>query len=173
MKTTTLQYPIGQFEPPKDYSTIYLNSFMDTLASFPEELKAAVILLTDAQLDTTYRPDGWTIRQVVHHCADSHLNFYIRLKWTLTEDTPTIKFYHEDRWGKLPENCIMNVAPSLQLLEGLHQKICFMIEQLDDSDFQKCYIHPEYQKKFSIQEAIALYAWHCRHHLAHIKSVTF
>ncbi len=173
MKTTNLQYPIGQFEPPKVYTAINLNSFVDTIAAFPDVLKAAVIHLTDAQLDTTYRPDGWTIRQVVHHCADSHLNFYIRLKWTLTEDTPTIKFYYEDRWGQLPENCIMNILPSLQLLDGLHQKICFMIEQLDDSDLQKSYIHPEHQRKFSIQEAIALYAWHCNHHLAHIKSMVF
>ncbi len=173
MKDTNLQYPIGQFETPKTYTPSKISNYINTIATFPDQLKAVVNHLTDSQLDTTYRPAGWTIRQVVHHCADSHLNFYIRLKWTLTEDTPTIKFYYEDRWGQLPENCIMNIAPSLQLLDALHQKICFMIEQLDDSDFQKCYIHPEHQKKYSIQEAIALYAWHCQHHLAHIKSVAF
>ena len=166
-----LRYPIGKFTPTENYTKEYLSEKIGSIASFPERLKKAVSGLTDEQLGTPYRPGGWTIRQVVHHCADSHMNCYIRLKWTLTEDKPTIKYYFEDRWSELPDNRNMPIEPTLSLLEGLHYRIAFVMNHLSQSDLSKSFIHPEHQKEFQLREIIGLYAWHGNHHLAHITSL--
>lgn len=163
-----LRYPIGKFNAPETYTKEYLANRILEIAQFPEQLKKEVIHLTEEQIDTPYRKDGWTIRQVIHHCADSHMNCFIRLKWTLTEDTPTIKFYYEDRWAIGEDNLKMPIAPTLTLLEGLHFRLTYLMNGLSESDLNKSFIHPEHNASFKIKEIIGTYAWHGLHHLAHI-----
>ncbi|WP_264566563.1 YfiT family bacillithiol transferase [Flavobacterium sp. N3904] len=163
-----LKYPIGKFEAPETYSTVYITDKIKEIASFPERLKKEVAHLSDEQLDTPYRQEGWTIRQVIHHCSDSHMNCYIRLKWTLTEETPVIKFYYEDRWAQLEDNLTMPIQPSLLLLEGLHYRLAYLMESFNHAELKKSFIHPEHNKEIQIQELIGTYAWHGNHHLAHI-----
>ena len=131
-----LRYPLGKFIAPTEYSSEYLSEKIEEIASFPERLKKQVNHLTNDQLDTPYRQDGWTIRQVIHHCADSHINCYIRLKWALTEENPTIKFYYEDRWAELHDNLTMPIEPSLLLLEGLHFRLGCACRRWD----QQCFL---------------------------------
>jgi hypothetical protein len=163
-----LRYPIGKFIAPEIYSSEYLTYKIAEIASFPERLKKEVLHLTEEQLETPYRQDGWTIRQVIHHCADSHLNCFIRIKWTLTEDNPTIKFYHEDRWAELHDNLTMPIQPTLSFLEGLHFRLAYLMNSLSESDLEKSFIHPEHNAAFQLKEIIGTYAWHGNHHLAHI-----
>ena len=163
-----LRYPIGVYVKPTEITKAILEKAIITLADFPEKLKQAVLSLTDAQLDTPYRPQGWTIRQVIHHCADSHINCFVRIKWTLTETTPTIKYYEEKLWSQGLDNTTMPIAPSLQLLEALHYRMVFVLQNLNADELERSFIHPEHQQEFQIQEIICLYAWHCDHHLAHI-----
>jgi DinB superfamily len=161
-------YPIGKFIALDHYSNEYLLEKIDEIATFPERLKSEVLLLTDEQLDTPYRKDGWTIRQVIHHCADSHMNCYIRIKWALTEENPIIKYYHEDRWSELHDNLTMPIQSSLLLLESLHFRLAYLMKSLSEDDLKKSFIHPEHSKEFQIKEIIGTYAWHGNHHLAHI-----
>ncbi|WP_426090262.1 YfiT family bacillithiol transferase [Flavobacterium sp. DSR3-2] len=163
-----LRYPIGKFIVPESYSTTYLTAKIAEIASFPEQLKKEVIHLTEEQLETPYRQGGWTIRQVIHHCADSHMNCFIRIKWALTEDQPTIKFYHEDRWAELDDNLTMPIQPTLSFLEGLHFRLAYLMNGLSKADLQKSFIHPDANAVFQIKEIIGTYAWHGNHHLAHI-----
>ncbi len=163
-----LRYPIGKLIAPEIYSGEYINNKIAEIASFPERLKKEVLQLTEEQLETAYRQDGWTIRQVIHHCADSHMNCFIRIKWALTEENPTIKFYHEDRWAELHDNLTMPIQPTLSFLEGLHFRLEYLMNSLSNEDLEKTFIHPENNKKFKIKEIIGTYAWHGNHHLAHI-----
>jgi hypothetical protein len=163
-----LRYPIGKFTAPQVYTTDYLSERIQEIAQFPALLKKEVSQLSDEQLDTPYRDGGWSIRQVVHHCADSHTNCFIRIKWALTEDNPTIKFYYEDRWGGMDDNVKMPIEPTLALLEGLHFRLAYLLNSLSDSDLEKSFIHPEHNASFQIKEIIGTYAWHGLHHLAHI-----
>lgn len=167
-----LRYPIGKFVAPEHFTSDYLRENLAQIDSFPERIRAVVTGLDDGQLDTPYRPDGWTVRQVIHHCADSHMNCFVRLKWTLTEENPTIKFYYEDRWAALPDNRKMPVEPTLTLLETLHYRIVFLLRNLTEEQLTRTFLHPENGKTFSIREIIGLYAWHGNHHLAHIVSLT-
>ena len=167
-KLEKLRYPIGKVIIPESYSTAYLTAKIAEIASFPERLKKEVLHLTEQQLETPYRQDGWTVRQVVHHCADSHMNCFIRIKWALTEDQPTIKFYHEDRWAQLDDNVKMPIQPTLSFLEGLHFRLAYLMNGLSEADLQKSFIHPEANAVFQIKEIIGTYAWHGNHHLAHI-----
>jgi DinB superfamily len=166
-----LRYPIGKFKAPETYTSDYLSERIQAIAQFPELLKNEVMHLTDEQLDTPYRDGGWTIRQVVHHCADSHMNCFIRIKWALTEDNPTIKFYYEDRWGDMADNVTMPVGPSLAFLEGLHFRLAYLMKSLSITDLEKSFIHPEHNASFQIKEIIGTYAWHGSHHLAHINEL--
>lgn len=163
-----LRYPIGKFTAPEIYSNNYLNTKITEIASFPERLKKEVVSLNDEHLDTPYRENGWTVRQLIHHCADSHINCFIRIKWALNEDKPTIKFYHEDRWAELHDNLTMPIQPSISFLEGLHFRLAYLMNSLSEADLEKKFIHPENNKEFKIKEAIGTYAWHGNHHLAHI-----
>lgn len=163
-----LRYPIGKFITPEFYSNNYLDEKIAEIGSFPERLKKEVINLTEEQLDTPYRQDGWTVRQVIHHCADSHMNCFIRIKWALTEDKPIIKFYHEDRWAEMHDNLTMPIQPTLSFLEGLHYRLAYLMKSLNEEDLEKIFIHPEHNSEFKIKEIIGLYAWHGNHHLAHI-----
>ena len=163
-----LRYPLGKFITPKFYSNNYLAEKIAEISSFPERLKKEVIYLTDEQLDTPYRQDGWTVRQVIHHCADSHMNCFIRIKWALTEDKPIIKFYHEDRWAEMHDNLAMPIQPTLSFLEGLHYRLAYLMKSLNEEDLEKTFIHPDHNSEFKIKEIIGTYAWHGNHHLAHI-----
>jgi len=168
MTLEQLQYPIGTFNPPKVLTKDLLNQWISEISTFPERLSNEVMTLTNAQLDTAYRPDGWTIRQVVHHCADSHMNSLTRLKLALTEDQPTIKPYYEERWAELDDSKSMPIAPSLKMIEGIHERWTVLLKHLTDAQYGRIFIHPEYEKTFRVDETIGIYAWHCNHHLAHI-----
>lgn len=163
-----LRYPIGKFEIPTNYSKKYLSERISEIVSFPERLRKEVIHLTTEQLDTPYREDGWTIRQLIHHCSDSHMNCFIRIKWALTEDKPIIKYYHENLWTELDDNLTMPIEPTLCLLEGLHFRLAYIMKSLSEKDLEKTFIHPEHGKEFPLKEIIGTYAWHGNHHLAHI-----
>lgn len=162
-----LRYPIGRYSRPESITDALLRQWIDTIEAFPQNLKNEVAGLTDDQLDTPYRPGGWTIRQVVHHCADSHLNAMARLKLALTEDKPTIKPYLEARWAELADSALP-VASSLQLLEGLHTRWTFLLQSLSAEDLKKTFVHPEHGREMPVGELVALYGWHCAHHLAHV-----
>jgi len=163
-----LRYPIGKFTKPEVITADILAKAIQSIESFPERLKVAVANLSQAQLDTPYRPEGWTIRQVVHHCADSHMNCFIRIKWTLTESNPTIKAYDESLWAEGIDNKAMPIEPTLQLLEGLHYRLTFVMKNLSETDLERTYIHPEHNMEWKLRELICMYGWHCNHHLAHI-----
>jgi len=168
MSTEYLQYPIGQFSIPESITKEIISHWIDDIASFPERLRIAVSELSDEQLEHTYRPGGWTIRQVIHHCADSHMNSFIRFKLALTEDQPTIKPYYEDRWANLPDTKQMTVESSLKILEGLHERWIVLLNTLKQSDYARTFYHPENKKTIRLDENIGIYAWHCNHHLAHV-----
>jgi len=163
-----LRYPIGKFIAPNEYSKMYLEQQIAEIATFPEKLKNVVSHLTVEQLDTAYREGGWTVRQVIHHCAESHMNCYIRIKWTLTEDKPVIKYYHEDLWSALEDSLTMPIEPTLSLLEGLHFRLAYIMKNLSETDLEKSFIHPEHANEFKLKEIIGTYAWHGQHHIAHI-----
>lgn len=163
-----LKYPIGKFKIQYPITKEMISQWKEDIASFPAKLNREVQGLTAAQLANQYRPDGWTIRQVVHHCADSHMNALIRLKLALTEDQPTIKPYAEARWAELTDSKTMPVAASLSMLEGIHARWTYLLSQLTDIEFGRTFLHPEHGKIFRIDENTALYAWHCNHHLAHV-----
>lgn len=167
----TLRYPIGHYQKPAIVSSELLSGYIATITAFPGKIRAEVAHLTDAQLDTPYRPGGWTIRQVVHHCSDSHMNAIIRHKLALTEDNPTIKPYHEDRWAELPDAKTMPLEPALKLLEGLHARWGTLLKSLPEEALKRTFTHPEHSKVFSLDESIGMYAWHCEHHLAHITNL--
>ncbi len=174
MTTTTspdLRYPLGRFTPPERVSADQRARSIAEIAAAPAALRSAVRGLSDAQLDTPYRPDGWTVRQVVHHVPDSHLQAYVRIKLALTEEEPTIKPYVEARWAELPEARSAPIEMSLVLLEALHVRMLAALESLDDALFSRRYTHPEYGRQFSIDQTVALYAWHGRHHVAHIMAL--
>lgn len=171
MNIETLKYPIGHFEPPKVVSSTTYNEWVATIAAFPKLLIEATDGLTEQQLDTPYRPNGWTVRQVVHHCADSHLNSLVRFKLALTEDNPTIKPYFEERWAMLDDAKTFPITASLKLLEGLHARWAALLTALTEAERQRTFFHPEHQKEFRLDDYVGFYAWHCSHHLAHITSL--
>ena len=166
-----LKYPIGKFVAPETYSSKCISDKIQEIESFPERLKAETIHLTGEQLDTPYRPDGWTVRQVIHHCAESHMNCYIRIKWALTENNPVIKAYDEVLWSDLPDGLKMPIQPTLTLLEGLHYRLGYIMRNLSQSDLEKSFIHPENNSENKIKQIIGTYAWHGNHHLAHITTL--
>ncbi len=168
MTIEQLKYPVGKFERPEIITKDHIRTWILEISDFPGKLKMEVDHLTYEQLDTPYRPEGWTVRQVVHHCADSHMNSFIRFKLTLTEDKPTIKTYREDRWAELFDGKDMPVEHSLMLLKGLHARWVELLKSLTDDDLQRKLIHPDQGEEIPISRLIGLYAWHCRHHLAHI-----
>ena len=162
-----LQYPIGKWERTKNATDAQRGAFIDTIAAAPASLAAAVAGLTPAQLDTTYRPGGWTIRQVVHHVPDSHMNAYVRFKLALTEDVPTIKPYDEARWAELPDVKSTPIQTSLALLENLHQRWVILLRALTPQDWARQFKHPDLGP-LTLDTTVQLYAWHGRHHVAHI-----
>ena len=162
-----LRYPIGRFSPPASSLPGVRAAHIQTVRLLPERLRAAVRGLSDAELDTPYREGGWTVRQVVHHLADSHANAYIRCKLALTEDWPTVKGYDEAAWAELADSRLLPVDVSLALITALHYRWAALLESLSDEGFQKGYEHPEYGRS-TLARALAMYDWHSRHHTAHI-----
>lgn len=167
---TQLQYPIGQFESPASISDAPIDSWIQTISEFPMAILRLVEGLNEEQLDTPYRPGGWTIRQVVHHVGDSHMNSYVRFKWTLTEDRPLIKAYYEDRWAELPDSK-GGIKPALALIEALHEKWVILLRHISEEDMNRSFVHPETKKEVPLWLNIGLYDWHCRHHLGHISGL--
>jgi hypothetical protein len=161
-----LRYPVGRFTLSPSYSASQRAEHIQTLRDLPDRLRAAVHGLDDAQLDTPYREGGWSVRQVVHHIADSHMNSYVRFKLALTEYEPTIKPYDEEAWAQLADNS-MPVDVSLALTGALHQRWVALLESLTEKDFQKKFNHPERGAQ-DLATNVALYEWHSRHHVAHI-----
>lgn len=168
MDIEKLKFPIGTFTIPITVTKEILKASISDISTFPKRLSTEVINLTDEQLDTPYRPDGWTIRQVIHHCADSHMNSLTRLKLALTEEQPTIKPYFEERWAELLDTKSMPIEPSLKIIEGIHERWTVLLNNLTEEQFGRTFIHPEHGKIFRVDENIGTYAWHCNHHLAHI-----
>ncbi|MDW5289354.1 YfiT family bacillithiol transferase [Formosa sp. PL04] len=170
METTLeqLKYPIGQFQCPELITAKHLDNWIDVLNQFPTRLNALVKPLTDFQLDTEYRPGGWTIRQLVHHTADSHHHSYTRFKWSLTEDNPVIKAYNQDDWSNLEDAINAPVSMSLMHIEAVHKRLVYLLKSLNDKDLERSFIHPETNKKVTIKENIGMYAWHSSHHFTHI-----
>lgn len=162
-----LRYPVGQFNFAGTLSPAERTAFINEIETTPEKMRAAVDGLSDEQLDTPYRPDGWTVRQVVHHVPESHLNSYVRFKLAITEDEPTIKPYFEDRWAQLQDARVSPIGPSLDLLDALHRRWVWFLRSLRNEDFDRSFQHPE-QGVVSLNKNVALYAWHGRHHVAHI-----
>ncbi len=166
-----LQYPIGKFEYGKRYTLAEIRENITYLKAFPPILVKKVAHAPDELLDTPYRPKGWTVRQVVHHLVDSHIHAYIRSKLLLTEENPTINPYQEPIWAEMEDAKHLPVSVSLQILEGLHLRWTLALENVPDADFSRTYTHPQYGHIFELGEVMALYAWHCKHHLAHISLV--
>lgn len=163
-----LRFPIGKFEKPAAIRREHLLKWVEDISTFPARLKKEVLHLNGQQLDTPYRPEGWTLRQVLHHCADSHMNSLTRLKLTLTEDKPTVKPYHEERWAELADSKTMPIEPSLLMLEGIHARWTVVLHNLSELHYSKLFVHPQHKKEFRLDEYIGMNAWHCNHHLAHI-----
>lgn len=161
-----LRYPIGPFSFPASTTVPERRSWIHEIARAPQELRAAAAGLSAEQLDTPYRPGGWTVRQVVHHVPDSHMNAFIRFKLALTEDRPTIKPYDEARWARLADMALP-VDASLDLLEALHLRWVRVLESMSDADFQRSFVHPE-SGPWRLDQYLSQYAWHGRHHIAHI-----
>ena len=164
-----LSYPIGKFDKNLDVTSESKQEFINSIAELPANLTKAIDNLSDEQLDTPYRPAGWTVRQTVHHIADSHLNAYTRFKLALTEDVPTIRPYFEDRWANLTDSTLP-VDSSLKIIEGLHLRWTTLLNAMTDEDYRKKLIHPE-SGDWNLEKFLALYAWHSKHHTAHITNL--
>ena len=166
-----LRYPIGRLKVKPDALTEAERA--DAIAKIeacPAALRRALAGLTPEQLDTPYRPDGWTVRQVAHHVPDSHMNAYIRFKWALTEEEPAIKAYHEDRWAELADSRATPIEVSLSLLESLHRRWVDLLRSMRPEDFQRALIHPENGRR-TLDQMLTTYAWHSEHHVAHVTSL--
>lgn len=164
---TDPRYPIGRFVPRAEPTSDQLQAALRDIAELPVKLAAALDGLTDEHFDRPYRDGGWTVRQLVHHIADSHLNAFVRLRLALTEETPTIRPYDQDAWSGLADSQSLPPAVSVQLLEALHRRWSALLESLDAADFARPLVHLEFGE-LTLAELTALYGWHSRHHVAHI-----
>ena len=165
-----LRYPVGRFSRPDSLTPAARRDAIDLVAQCPANLRALVTGLDEAQLETSYRPDGWSVRQLVHHVPDSHANAYIRFKLALTEDTPTIKTYDEAAWARLPDSQTTPVETSLVMLEVIHDRWIRLLQAMSATDFERTLNHPE-NGIMSLDQMLAMYAWHSRHHVAHIRNL--
>lgn len=166
MTDEQMRYPIGKFTPPISYVKEDMTRWINEIHTLPGKVRNAIMTLTDAQLDTQYRTGGWTLRQVVHHLADSHMNSLIRFKLALTEENPTIKPYDEAGWALQPDYRLP-VEPSLKMLEGIHQHLVSLFESFTENEWNRTLVHPA-SGSAPLKKNLALYAWHSNHHLAHL-----
>jgi hypothetical protein len=167
---TDPRYPVGPFPLDVRVTPADRERHVEELAALPGQLRAALSGAGEEDLQRTYRPGGWTVRQVVHHVPDSHLNGYVRWKLALTEDQPTIKPYDEARWAELGDVSATPVEVSLALLDAVHTRWVNLIRSLAAADFGRSYVHPEHGRVFTLDQSLALYAWHGRHHAAHVRA---
>ncbi|MDP9269219.1 MAG: putative metal-dependent hydrolase [Acidobacteriota bacterium] len=165
--TADPRYPVGKFEMPESFTAADRERRIAAIESLPAKMREAVHALAPQQLDTPYRDGGWTVREVVHHVPDSHMNAYCRWKLALTEDTPTIKPYDEAAWAKLPDSVKTPIEVSLNLLEAVHTRWVIILKAMTPAEYARKFNHPEMGER-SLDQYLALYAWHSRHHLAHI-----
>ncbi|MEM7381027.1 MAG: YfiT family bacillithiol transferase [Bacteroidota bacterium] len=166
-----LRYPIGYFSRPDTITDEIIKDWIAQLESYPSRLRALVSTLTEEQLGTPYRPDGWTVRQVIHHVSDSHHNSYVRFKWGLTEDRPTIKAYEEKHWAELFDTKTGPIELSLVHLEAVHAKLVYLLKGLSREQLRRVFIHPDDGNETSLEENIGRYVWHGNHHFAHINNL--
>lgn len=166
--TADLRFPVGKFVRPESLSPEQRKAAIRTIAELPAKLRAALKGLNEKQLATPYRPDGWTVTQVVHHLSDSHMNALTRLKLGLTEEGPTIKPYDEAKWAELEDGRSTLVSESLNMIDGLHAKWAYLLERMKPEQFERKINHPEWKTPMSLDTLLALYEWHSRHHVAHI-----
>jgi hypothetical protein len=164
-----LKFPIGHFQKPTVITENEIKTWIETIEKFPLKLKSVTQKLPSKELNWHYRPEGWTIKQVVHHCADSHMNSFIRFKLALTEDIPTIKPYEEADWALLVDGNSDDLTASIQIIEGVHARWTLLVKSFTHLEFGKQFLHPASGKTVALDEALGLYAWHCNHHLAHIE----
>lgn len=164
-----LKYPTGKFaRGTKAETPERITACLTALEAFPRNLRAEVEHLSEEQLDTPYRPEGWTVRQLVHHIADSHMNALIRFKWALSEDKPTIKPYKQDLWAEHVDARMMPIEHSLSIITGVHARWVAVLRGMSNADFQRTFFHPEQQREQPLSEVLEMYVWHSGHHLAHI-----
>lgn len=164
-----LKYPTGRFiRGTKAETPERIAACIAVLETFPAKLRAEVEHLGDEQLDTRYRPKGWTVRQLVHHIADSHMNALIRFKWALSEDNPTIKAYKQDLWAEHVDARLMPIGSSLGIIAGVHARWVAVLRGMSTADLQRTFFHPEQQREQPLSEVLEMYVWHSGHHLAHI-----
>jgi len=166
-----LKYPFGRFEYGKTYSESETAIHSASIASLPSELNALAKQFTPELLEKSYRPEGWTARQIIHHIADSHSNALIRVKLTLTENSPVIKPYDQDKWALLNDSLNAPIESSLKMIEAIHERWSYILRTLTANDLSKRYIHPEYNREFRLDEFIALYAWHGKQHCGHLQII--
>ena len=166
----TLSYPLGRYKPPAAINGTQREIWIDEIAALPENLRQAVEGLADWLIDTPYRPGGWTVRQVVHHLPDSHMNSYVRFKLALTQPTPTINAYDESAWAEMKDAKTAPINLSITLLDSLHARWVMLLRSLEDDEYQCVFIHPE-RGPVRLDWALGLYAWHSRHHVAHIENL--
>lgn len=166
-----LKYPIGRYAKPEVYTEADIKEWLSVLEALPGWLDLCIENLDEHQLQTPYRPGGWTIQQVVHHIADSHINMYVRMKFALTEDNPVIKPYDENLWAVLPDVESQPINISVTLLHALHRRIVAVLRKLNPEQWQRTYFHPGLNRDISLWEMAALYAWHSRHHMEHIRQL--
>jgi hypothetical protein len=171
MELEQLKYPVGRFTRPETVTSELLSNAIVQIEAFSAKLRAAVEGLTDSQLDTPYREGGWTIRQVVHHCADSHMNAFSRFKLARTEDNPTIYPYHENLWAELEDSKNLPLDPSLSMIDGIHARWSMLLKHFSADDFARTFFHPQQDRNVRLDFTTLMYAWHCKHHLAHITNL--
>lgn len=169
MKLDKLKYPIGEFDPTKVISSAEIENCIVQIEEFPSRILNTTNTLSIEQLNWVYRPNGWTIKQVIHHCADSHMNAYLRTKLALTQVLPTINPYNEAVWANFIDANTDSISDSISILKGVHARWTLLFSNLNKSDLLKEYYHPENNKNYTLKEVIAMYSWHCNHHLAHIE----
>ena len=163
-----LKYPIGQYNPSLTITEDDIAGYISDIESLSGRLRKLIENFSEDQLNTAYRPDGWTVKQVIHHIGDSHLNALIRFKLALTEDMPTIRPYYEDKWADLGDYKTTSMEVSLNLIEAVNIRLVNLLRSMSKKDFEKSFFHPEYGKEFSLDEIAGMYSWHGNHHYAHI-----
>nr|WP_299174503.1 putative metal-dependent hydrolase [uncultured Allomuricauda sp.] len=166
-----LQYPIGTYRIPENITQERLDQWIDILEHLPQRLEDMVSPLSDEQLETPYRPEGWTVRQLVHHISDSHHHSYTRFKWGLTEDNPVIKPYFEKEWSKLFDAQSAPIQMSIDHLKAVHAKLVHLLKGLSNDDLQRKFTHPDGNEETTLAENVGRYAWHGSHHFAHIENL--
>ncbi len=169
MNLEALKFPVGKFEFDPEVSSEQLKQWIKTIESFSDEIEIITKSLSMEQLNWRYRPEGWSIKQVVHHLADSHMNALIRIKLAITEESPTIRPYEEGLWAELFDGLNNDISASLKIISGVHQRWVQVLKNLSEDQWNKMYFHPQHQRLFSVKEGVGIYDWHCKHHLAHIK----